>query len=176
MACIVLGPYTAAGGGPRAVALIWTIFVARDCHAKSGGLLVVSFLTSVAIGMALELGRLLLNRVVASAARPRRRGDPDARPAERGVVARPRLQTKTTTGPLLHRSARRRRRVGEVPGTPAYLGRARLVDAHRRPAAAAMSARYVLVFGLTRMWRMRLKTWTARRQPPPAAAASRAQL
>jgi hypothetical protein len=46
-----------------AVALIWTIFVARDWHKGSGGLLVVSFLTSVAIGMALELGRLLLNHV-----------------------------------------------------------------------------------------------------------------
>ena len=37
--------------------------VARDWHKGSGGLLVVSFLTSVAIGMALELGQLLLNHV-----------------------------------------------------------------------------------------------------------------
>ena len=34
-----------------------------EWHHGSGGLLVVSFLTSVAIGMALELGRLLLNHV-----------------------------------------------------------------------------------------------------------------
>mmetsp|Transcript_541 Transcript_541/g.1711 ORF Transcript_541/g.1711 Transcript_541/m.1711 type:complete len:89 (-) Transcript_541:8-274(-) len=40
-----------------------SVVVARDWHKGSGGLLVVSFLTSVAIGMALELGRLLLNHV-----------------------------------------------------------------------------------------------------------------
>ena len=37
--------------------------LARDWHHGSGGLLVVSFLTSVAIGMALELGQLLLAHV-----------------------------------------------------------------------------------------------------------------
>ena len=39
-----------------------TCFLSSPEHG-SGGLLVVSFLTSVAIGMALELGQLLLNHV-----------------------------------------------------------------------------------------------------------------
>ena len=43
--------------------VVWTISLADDWHKGSGGLLVVSFLTSVAIGMALELGQLLLNHV-----------------------------------------------------------------------------------------------------------------
>ena len=43
---------------PRAVG-----FILLFCLYGSGGLLVVSFLTSVAIGMALELGQLLLNHV-----------------------------------------------------------------------------------------------------------------
>ena len=61
---IVLGPYTTGVAAVLcAAALVWTIFVARDWHHGSGGLLVVSFLTSVAIGMALELGQLLLNHV-----------------------------------------------------------------------------------------------------------------
>ena len=61
---IVLGPYTTGVAALLcAAALVWTILVARDWHKGSGGLLVVSFLTSVAIGMALELGRLLLNHV-----------------------------------------------------------------------------------------------------------------
>ena len=61
---IVLGPYTTGMAAVLcAAALVWTIFVARDWHHGSGGLLVVSFLTSVAIGMALELGQLLLNHV-----------------------------------------------------------------------------------------------------------------
>ena len=46
-----------------AAALVWTILLRDDWHHGSGGLLVVSFLTSVAIGMALELGQLLLNHV-----------------------------------------------------------------------------------------------------------------
>ena len=41
----------------------WTIVISDEWHKGSGGLLVVSFLTSVAIGMALELGQLLLNHV-----------------------------------------------------------------------------------------------------------------
>ena len=61
---IVLGPYTTGVAAVLcAAALVWTIVVAEDWHKGSGGLLVVSFLTSVAIGMALELGRLLLNHV-----------------------------------------------------------------------------------------------------------------
>ena len=60
----VLGPYTTGVAALLcAAALVWTIVVARDWHKGSGGLLVVSFLTSVAIGMALELGQLLLNHV-----------------------------------------------------------------------------------------------------------------
>ena len=46
-----------------AACLVWTIVLRDDWHKGSGGLLVVSFLTSVAIGMALELGQLLLNHV-----------------------------------------------------------------------------------------------------------------
>ena len=46
-----------------AAALVWTIVLRDDWHKGGGGLLVVSFLTSVAIGMALELGQLLLNHV-----------------------------------------------------------------------------------------------------------------
>ena len=49
-----------ADGGVGAPAFVT---MARDWHHGSGGLLVVSFLTSVAIGMALELGQLLLNHV-----------------------------------------------------------------------------------------------------------------
>ena len=45
------------------VAIILPDSLADDWHKGSGGLLVVSFLTSVAIGMALELGQLLLNHV-----------------------------------------------------------------------------------------------------------------
>ena len=61
---VVLGPYTTGVAAILcAAALIWTIVVADEWHKGSGGLLVVSFLTSVAIGMALELGRLLLNHV-----------------------------------------------------------------------------------------------------------------
>ena len=70
---MLLGLATIIGGtNPRAVgsillfcffALFGFVAVARDWHKGSGGLLVVSFLTSVAIGMALELGRLLLNHV-----------------------------------------------------------------------------------------------------------------
>ena len=47
----------------QTAALVWTIVLRDDWHKGSGGLLVVSFLTSVAIGMALELGQLLLNHV-----------------------------------------------------------------------------------------------------------------
>ena len=61
---IVLGPYTTGVATVLcAAALVWTIVLRDDWHKGSGGLLVVSFLTSVAIGMALELGRLLLNHV-----------------------------------------------------------------------------------------------------------------
>ena len=61
---IVLGPYTTGVAAVLcAAALVWTIVLRDDWHKGSGGLLVVSFLTSVAIGMALELGQLLLNHV-----------------------------------------------------------------------------------------------------------------
>ena len=60
---VALGYTTGVAAVLCAAALVWTIFVARDWHKGSGGLLVVSFLTSVAIGMALELGQLLLNHV-----------------------------------------------------------------------------------------------------------------
>ena len=61
---IVLGPYTTGVAAVLCAAtLVWTISLADDWHKGSGGLLVVSFLTSVAIGMALELGQLLLNHV-----------------------------------------------------------------------------------------------------------------
>ena len=61
---LVLGPYTTGIAAVLcAAALVWTIVISKDWHKGSGGLLVVSFLTSVAIGMALELGRLLLNHV-----------------------------------------------------------------------------------------------------------------
>ena len=66
-----LGDPTAYTQGPLAgvatvlcaACLVWTIVIRDDWHKGSGGLLVVSFLTSVAIGMALELGQLLLNHV-----------------------------------------------------------------------------------------------------------------